>query len=120
MLPDDQSVTKTRDVSVQWVRVPSRMLYLVVDEGNTYKPYLDRYFIFADPEDAIEKVKILCQADPLIGSLHGEKITPSALTPEMLKPGTRFVFQKDYVEVYIIAVPLSAYNVGSFNVGGQR
>lgn len=84
-----------------------RILYFVEDKGSTFKDYADRFFIFTDPKTAIKKVQELCAADPMvIRDFHGGP-TLSHLEPEMLKVGTRFIFQHECTTIIIIAVPLT-------------
>jgi hypothetical protein len=114
------TTTDTEDREIVWTHIPTRQMYLVVDEGNTYKPYIDRYFLFADPIEAIEKVHALLtlpdDTEPLeLKAMYGN-LAINDLTPDILKPGVRYLFKRDMLEVIILAVPLTGYNVGDFKV----
>jgi len=103
--------TDTEDREIIWTNVGkiTRLVYLVVDEGNTYKPYIDRYFIFGDAGEAIAKLHtLLIKADddePVkLKTLYGN-LDIKDLTPDVLKPGIRYVFRRDGLEAIILAVP---------------
>jgi len=80
-----------------------------VDDSDTHSPYIERYSLFADPERAIEKLRTICQAELGTKALYGECVNLTELTPDMLKPGIRFVFAKNYpmgqlLRAYILAI----------------
>ena len=102
------NTTDTEDREIIWTNAGpmTHYVYLVVDEGNLYKPYLDRFFVFTNPADAIAKVKILLpEQDKLLTTVPMSK-DPVELTPEMLVPGHRFMFRSEHIEVYVIAIQL--------------
>jgi len=100
--------TDTEDREIIWTNAGplTRTVYLVVDEGNVYKPYLDRLFIFTDAAEAIEKVRtLLPEQDKLLVSIDRKNYQiQTELTPDMLTPGFRFLFKHENLAVYIVAV----------------
>jgi len=105
--------TDTEDREIVWTNVgkATRIVYLVVDEGAVYKEYLDRFFIFTDPLEAIEKIRTLCRPKgelelPELKTQYGG-IALTDFTPDFLKPGIRHVFKYENTQVYIIAVSVT-------------
>lgn len=94
-----------------WVQSTDKpcILYFVEDLSPRFKTYADSYFIFTDPEEAIEKVREICKEEPAIASFYGDHGTETLATfePAMLRPGIRHLFRSDSLEVVIIAVPLT-------------
>lgn len=74
----------------------SRLIYLVEDLSDVYASYIDRYFLFTEPEAAIKKAKELGYDD---GGF--------TLKPEKLVPGFRHSYQAGHVEVIVIAIELT-------------
>jgi len=104
--------TDTQDRTIVWKNLgPKTVVYLVEDISSTYKLYKDCFFVFADPLEAIAKVRTLCggNADEIRAAFEGGN-TLADLTPGALKPGIRHVYRAKkghaVTEVVIIAVPL--------------
>jgi len=111
------NTTDTKDREIIWTNVTARIVYLIVDESNTFKPYIDRYFIFADAEEAILKLRIILGAAPDDELKAKFDQTPiRELTPDVLEPGIRYDFEHKHNKAFIVAVMLNGYNVGSFKV----
>jgi hypothetical protein len=73
----------------------SRLLYLVEDRSRTAKLFIDCFFLFTDPLKAIEKARILGYGD-----------TGYTLDQQKLTPGVLYRFQRDDVDIVVIAIEM--------------
>lgn len=88
--------TDTQDREIVLKTPGPRLLYLVEDLSNVYAPYLDRFFLFTEPEAAIKKAKEL-----------GYEPCGFTLTAKDLVPGIRHQYKCAYSEIIVIAIELT-------------